>query len=446
MSTGINSFYTTSSCENSCNSLDNCPANVVPDFSIKRFDTNPSLRVQLSDCDGVMDVSDPNLVVEINMWTKSKLKKNITSTDTTIQFADNVAFNQILVGDIIYVDHPRSPEYMQISSIDEDLKIITVLRAVNSTNAISWKKGTVFYIYRIISGIGSIETIYQDLISITGSVEKNQLIESNLVYDWSKNDTLTSGCYWLEFKLMKVIPQNSIIFSNFDSIVQYNVGSEPVLISPELLLIDSNFDYKSSTFYLESKSSSYDYFIIKEDDNIQIELESDNAGLITIVPTIYENDTVSIIPLLDEGISTISVPIYEIDGISTIPSIQPGMEIKTFGRIKYKGENVGHFVAGDSSQSLVITFNDNVDQLSAQYVLNRLAIVNLSSSPQLWTRTLTYKLKNSSNVFSDSINFYVGFNSIPSIQNLEGIEWIRRFPSCGEGFLIKVVNSITKEV
>lgn len=446
MSTGINNFYTTSSCESSCNSLDNCPANVVPDFTIKRFDTNPSLRVQLSDCDGVMDVSDPNLVVEINMWTKSKLKKNITSTDTTIQFADNVAFNQILVGDIIYVDHPRSPEYMQISSIDEELKIITVLRSVNSTSSVSWKKGTVFYIYRIISGIGSIETIHQDLISITGSVEKNQLIESNLVYDWSKNDTLTSGCYWLEFKLMKVIPQNSTIFSNFDSVIQYNVGSEPVLISPQLLLIDSNFNYKSSTFYLESKSSSYDYFIIKEDDNLKIELEPDNAGLITIVPTIYENDVVSIIPLLDEGISTISVSIYETNDVSIIPAIQPGMEIKTFGRIKYKGEDIGYFVAGDSSQSLTITFNDNVDQLSAQYVLNRLAIVNLSSSPQLWTRTLTYKLKNSLNIFSDSVNFYVGFNSIPSVQNLEGVEWVRRFPSCGEGFLIKVVNSITKEV
>lgn len=446
MSLGINNFYTTSNCDNNCGSSDNCPANVIPDFSIKRFDTNPSLRVQLSDCDGVMDVSDPNLVVEINMWTKSKLKKNIISTDTTITFADNVAFNQILIGDIIYIDHPRNPEYMQISSIDEDLKIISVLRSVNSTISSSWKKGTILYIYRIISGIGSIETVHQDLISITGSVEKNQLVESNLVYDWSKNDTLTSGCYWLEFKLMKIIPQNSAIFSNFDSVIQYNVGSEPTLISPDIILIDSNFNYKSSTFYLESKSSAYDYFIIKEDENIKIELESDNAGLITIVPIVYENETVSIIPLLDEGISTISVSVYENEGISIIPSIQPNMEIKTFGRIKYKGQDIGYFVAGDSSQPLTISFNDFADQFSVQYVLSRLAIVNLSSSPQLWTRTLTYKLKNNLNIFSDSINFYVGFNSIPSVQNLEGIEWIRRFPSCGEGFLIKVVNSITKEV
>jgi hypothetical protein len=446
MSIGINNYYMKASCEDSCSPSDNCPIGVTPDFVIKRFDTNPALRVELADCDGPMDVSDPNLAVEVNMWTKSKLKKNITNLETTFQFADNIAFNQILIGDIIYIDHARSPEYMQIVGINEDTKIITVSRGVNSTTPMSWKKGTPVYIYRIISGIGSIETVTQDVISITGSIDKNQLVGSNLIYDWSKNDTLTAGCYWLEFKLMKVIPQNSTIFSNFDSVLQYNVGDEPTLISPELILIDSEFNYKSSTFYLESKSSDYDYFIIKEDDNLTVELDSDDAGLITIVPTIYENDVISTIPLYDEGISTISISVYDNAGISIIPAIQPGMEIKTFGTLKYKGDTIGEFVAGGSNQPAIVSFNDNATQDSVQYVLNRFAIVNLSSAPQLWTRTIKYKLKNNSNIFSDSVDFYIGFNSMPSVQKLEGIEWIRRFPSCGEGFLIKVVNSITKEV
>lgn len=446
MSIGINNYYTKASCEDSCSPSDSCPIGVNPDFVIKRFDTNPALRVELADCDGPMDVSDPDLAVEVNMWTKSKLKKNITNSDTTLQFADNIAFDQILIGDTIYIDHARSPEYMQISGINEDTKVITVSRGVNSSAPMSWKKGTSVYIYRIISGIGSIETVSQDVISITGSIDKNQLVGSNLIYNWSKNDTLTAGCYWLEFKLMKTIPQNSTIFSNFDSVLQYNVGDESTLISPELILIDSEFDYSSCTFYLESTSSAYDYFVIKEDDNLKIELDSDNAGLITIVPTIYENDVISAIPLFDEGISTISISVYENTGVSIIPAIQPGMEIKTFGTLKYKGETIGDFVAGDSSQPAIVSFNDNATQGSVQYVLNRFSIVNLSSAPQLWTRTVKYKLKNNSDVFSDSIDFYIGFNSMPSVQKLEGIEWIRRFPSCGEGFLIKVVNSITKEV
>lgn len=446
MSIGINNFYTKASCEDSCSPSDNCPIGVNPDFIIKRFDTNPSIRVALADCDGPMDVSDPNLAVEVNMWTKSKFKRNITNLDTTFQFADNVAFDQILIGDTIYIDHARSPEYMQITGIDEDTKIITVSRGVNSTTPMSWKKGTSVYIYRIISGIGSIETVTQDLISITGSIDKNQLIESNLIYNWSNNDTLTSGCYWLEFKLMKVIPQNSSMFSNFDSVIQYNVGDEQTLISPDLVLIDSDFDYKSSTFYLESKSSDYDYFSIKEDENLIIELDSDDAGLITLVPTIYENNVVSVTPLYDEGISTISISVYENNGVSVIPAIQPGMQIKTFGTLKYKGENIGEFVSGDSNSVAIVSFNDNATQESVQYVLNRFSIVNLSTAPQLWTRSIKYKLKNKDDVYSDSVNFYIGFNSMPSVQKLEGIEWVRRFPSCGEGFLIKVVNSITKEV
>lgn len=438
---GISQYYST----NTCSSSDNCPEGVSPDFIIKRYDTSPSIKVALSDCDGIMDISDPDLVVEVNMWFKAKLKKNITSLETVIYFADNVGFDQLLIGDILYFDHPRSPEYMHVLSINEDTKAITVSRGQNSSNAISWKKGSLLYIYRVVSSQGFIESVYQDLIDVTGSTVTNQLVESNLIYNWKQNDTIVPGCYWLEFKLIKKTPEKSSVFYNFDSVLQYNVGSEPVLISPDLILASVDFNYKSSTFYLNSKSYNYDYFIISEDENLTIEIGEDNAGLITIVPTIYENETVSIIPILDEGISSVSIDILDVSEVSSIPSIQSGLEIKTLGNLKYKGQAIGDYAAGTNSFDLVINFNENATEEIVQYVLKRLSFINLSSAPGLWTRSLNYKLKDVDGNFSDSINFYIGMNSIPSVQKLEGVEWVRRFPACGEGFLVKVVNTVSRE-
>lgn len=433
---------------NNCNS--NCSTSecdsLQPDFTIKRYDTNPAVRISVEDCSGIMDLTDPNLVVEVNMWTKSFLKKTILSVENKILLANDIGFNQLLIGDLLFFDHPRTPEYMQVISVDENTKEITVLRGLNNTAANTWKKGTTFYIYRIISSLGGIELVYDDIINITGNVIKDQLIQSNLIYNWNQNDTMLSGCYWMEFKLMKVIPQNSKLFFNFDSILQYNIGSDSIFITKDLELSSYEFDYKNSILEIESNLSLYDYIFISESDDIKIVESPDDEGNILIIPNINLDESISIIPILDQGDNSVSVSVYDTNGISLINATQPGTEIKTLGYIKYRDEIVGNYHAGSVDNNFKIEFNDKADSLIIKSVINQISYINISSAPKTKTRVCNIKLKEFNSELQDNVKIYIGINTIPSVQNLEGVEWVRRFPNCGDGFVVKVVNSVTKEM
>ena len=186
-----------------------CIAGVCPDFTIKRHDTMPPFKVSVEDENGPLDLTD--LILEASMWAKAKLKKDITATDTWLQFADNIGFQQALVGDTIVFDRVRGPEHMLIIGFDETNKKVQVERAAHGTTASVWKKGTPLRVFRFISAPAVTEMVIEDIQQLDGTTLCDQLIESYLVYNWTATDTCVPGCFYLEFKLLSMDPTNLIV-------------------------------------------------------------------------------------------------------------------------------------------------------------------------------------------------------------------------------------------
>lgn len=133
-----NSGFGCSPQPNGCPTEDGCIPGVCPDFVLRRHDTKPNFRVKMEDCDGPMDLTD--LILEATMWAKAKLKKTITPSDTYFALADNIGFNQIMVGDIIFMDQARLPEKMLVIAFDETNRLIEVQRGYHGTSIQTWKK------------------------------------------------------------------------------------------------------------------------------------------------------------------------------------------------------------------------------------------------------------------------------------------------------------------
>lgn len=186
-----------------CVSKDGCPPNVCPDFIIRRHDTKPSLKISVEDCDGPLDLR--GLVVEVNMWALAKLKSAIAEDDEYFRLADDIGFEQIMVGDIIVMDRVRMPEHMLVVAFDENNKLVKVQRGYHGTTPSAWKKGASLRIFRILNGAAESEMVYEDVPQVDGTTEKDVLTASYLVYEWQPEDTCVPGCFWLEFKLLKMI-------------------------------------------------------------------------------------------------------------------------------------------------------------------------------------------------------------------------------------------------
>ncbi len=191
------------SCQSSCASKDGCPDGVCPDFIIRRHDTRPPLKVAVEDCDGPMDFR--GLVIEANMWALAKLKADINELITYFRLADDIGFEQVMVGDIIVLDRVRLPERMLVIGFDETNKLIRVQRGYHGTTPSTWKKGTTLRIFRLLSAPAQSEMVFEDIENVDGTTDKNVLTASYLVYDWQPEDTCLPGCYWLEFKVLKMI-------------------------------------------------------------------------------------------------------------------------------------------------------------------------------------------------------------------------------------------------
>lgn len=179
-----------------------CP-DQCPDFIIRRHDTKPPLKVSIEDCNGPMDFR--GLVIEVNMWALAKLKSNILEDDEYFRLADDIGFEQVMVGDIIVMERVRLPERMLVVAFDEHNKLIKVQRGYHGTTPGVWKKGTVMRIFRILSAPAEAELVFDDITNVDGTTEKDKLTESFLVYEWQPEDTCLPGCYWLEFKVLKMI-------------------------------------------------------------------------------------------------------------------------------------------------------------------------------------------------------------------------------------------------
>lgn len=180
-----------------------CLSGVCPDFTIRRHDTKPSFKVKVEDCDGPLDLTD--LVLEATMWAKGKLKVALDQDDTVLAFADNIGFNQVMQGDVLIMDQARLPEKMLVVGFDEINRLVHVQRGYHGTFVQNWKKGTPVKIIKFSNATATTEMVYQDVINIDGSTTENVLTDSFLVYEWQNNDTCLPGCYYLEFKLMKML-------------------------------------------------------------------------------------------------------------------------------------------------------------------------------------------------------------------------------------------------
>jgi hypothetical protein len=163
----------------------------------------------MADCDGIVDLTDENLILEANMWFEAKLKSAIDNVSTSFSFADNIGFNQVLVGDIIVTDRPRDPEHMLVTAIDETNKSITVQRSYNATLSSSWPKGTILRIFRFMDAPGEIESVFEQVEKVDGSTEE-ELVDSFLVFNWESSHTSLAGCYFLEFKILMIAESGDI--------------------------------------------------------------------------------------------------------------------------------------------------------------------------------------------------------------------------------------------
>ena len=180
-----------------------CQSGVCPDFTLRRNDTKPDFKVKIEDCDGPLDLTD--LVLEASMWSNGKLKSAISSADTYFSLADNIGFNQIMIGDVIIVDRPRQTEHLLVTAFDESNYYIQVQRGYHGTIAQNWKKGQPIKIIKFMNSSAQTEMVYQDVIGVDGMTTNDVLQESYFVYQWKNGDTCFPGCYFLEFKLMKMV-------------------------------------------------------------------------------------------------------------------------------------------------------------------------------------------------------------------------------------------------
>lgn len=203
-----NSCNFTTSCTDTTSTLcsDN---NLCYDFIIKRHDNIPEFKVEIEDCGNPIDLT--GLVAEASMWSESKLKANVTDSQTTIQFADNVGFEQILTGTIIQAGLGRNFERMIVTGFNETNKTVEVLRGQSNTSAFAWKKGTNLRLIRFLSSSASTEMIYENIEQIDGTVNENVLTHSYLIYQWKSEDTCLAGCFYFEFKLLKMLDLEPVV-------------------------------------------------------------------------------------------------------------------------------------------------------------------------------------------------------------------------------------------
>lgn len=226
---------------NTCPDKFGCPPDRCPDFLIRRHDTKPALKVSVADCDGPLDLN--GLILEVNMWAKGKLKKSITEEDTYFSLANDIGFQQVMVGDIIVMDRVRLPEYMLVTGFDEINKLIQVQRGYQSSPISKWCKGDTLRIFRIMNAPAQTEMVFKDKTEVDGTTS-TVLESSYFIYEWSPEDTCLPGCYWLEFKLIKML--------GLTLFVQSGNWTGPVNI-------DANgFPYTGTIFTDSSVQLSYD--------------------------------------------------------------------------------------------------------------------------------------------------------------------------------------------
>jgi hypothetical protein len=430
------------SSQNVCPSQDGCPPNQCPDFVIRRHDTRPSFKVSVEDCDGPLDLD--GLVIEASMWALAKLKASIADTDTYFSFADNIGFQQVMMGDIIIMDRARNPEHMLVTGFDETNSLIRVRRAYHGTTASAWKKGTLMRIFRIMGSPAESEMRFDDVRDVDGSLNKDVLQASYLIYDWQAEDVCLPGCYWFEFKVLKMI-----------DVVWYLPGGSWL---GNTFTHTDGFFYTGTSFTDSSVKLSYDQIEDKYrlPHNVwqgAVHLNSDSRYYTGSV----QND--GSVVLNKTGIPSDDDIPYNEDGLVKNST----WYVSAYNWIGDKFENTqnAYYTGANFTDSSVKLFYDgmNYSTVFAPWY----GPVHLFDDGNWYTGTV----HDTGSVIVDKIftsyeyddnGVGVTASIIPSFTDIsltpadfgcilgEGVEWVRRFPIEGEGFLVKITDSPTSEL
>ena len=181
--------------------------NDCANFTIKRHDTRPLFKVDVTDCDKPIDLSGK--VIEASMWLNTKIKSALTTLSSSISFADDIGFEQINESTIIQIGDNRKFERMLVDYIDEENKVVHVFRGQLNTQIYSWKKGSCVKLLRFLNSSAQAELEYQDITNLDGTIEEDVLVRSTLIYEWQPEDTCFYGKYYLEFKVLEVVLESS---------------------------------------------------------------------------------------------------------------------------------------------------------------------------------------------------------------------------------------------
>jgi hypothetical protein len=71
-----------------------------------------------------------------------------------------------------------------------------------------WDKGASVKVFRFQDEPASVESVIETVESIDGS-SSEELSDTLLVFNWTADKTDMPGCYWFEFKVLKLLPDST---------------------------------------------------------------------------------------------------------------------------------------------------------------------------------------------------------------------------------------------
>lgn len=418
-----------------------CPPGVCPTFTIRRHDTKPPLRIEITDGGEPMDLA--NRVLEVNMWAKAKLKVSIQPTDTAIAFADGIGFEQVMAGDTIIMDRVRGPEHMLVTGFDEDARTVTVQRGWNGTNPSAWKKGSKLRIFRVMNSPAETEMVYEDVEEIEGTISKDVLRASYFIYEWKPEDTCLPGCYWLEYKLIKMKDLSFFLPGGHWTGLYHRDASGNYLTGSVYTDASVPLSMKVLPVLPEEAIRAREHEAVEgleAEHGEWAELEREHGfgeGIGYVEGRLYhrgvlidQDDRDSIPP--GESLFDYTGEPREYDEFQTAPSLRfllPGGKPWT-GPTHLHSD--GNYYTGSVQDDGSVYLNNTGIASDESVAYN-------SAGPHLSAPILDYS------TFSTTSVNEVSTTSISQCQLGSGVEWIRRYPTSGDGFLIRISDSPTAE-
>jgi hypothetical protein len=418
-------------CDDPCG--DRCP-----DHTIRRHDTLPAFKVNVEDCDGPLDID--GLVLEANMWAKAKLRKAIIPTDTAIQLSGDIGFEQVMIGDIIIMERVRQPEHLLVTDIDEDNRFLQVQRGYNGTKPGSWRKGSKMRMFRVLNSPAITEQRFNDQEQLDGTTDRDVLTDSFLVYEWKPQDTCLPGCYWLEFKLLKMKDRQFFLpggkwtgMVNIDGQGNYFTGT--MQTDSSVLVSTGIGDPMKLLQHIRDEVPSPLYFDPNFIEPITPNPEDHNYDLWRVIIHLYPNPVD--VPLR-WAIWDRLMHLYPNGIFYNIPK-----NVHWTGPVHVWDDGVTYTGSYHDDGSVYLDVNGVAIPQDATYNGEGMVSVLCDTCPSITSIIPSYTYPSIASITPSVIS---NIDSTFGCDLGAGVEWVRRFPNNdSEGFLIKIIDSYTGE-